>query len=174
MGFCIFNNVAIGVAHALSHYKLKRISIIDFDVHHGNGTEDIFQNEKRVLFCSIFQYPLYPLSGIETKSNHIINTPLPAGATGREFRSEIEMKWLEPINKFKPELIFFSAGFDGHYKDKISELQLTEFDFAWLTRQIKSIVDTHCSGRMISCLEGGYALDALGSCALAHINAMID
>lgn len=173
MGFCIFNNVAVGAAHALHHHKLKRVAIIDFDVHHGNGTQDIFKNDERVLFCSSFQYPFFPFNGVDTQSDHIINIPLPAGATGREFRSEIEYRWLERISQFQPELIFFSAGFDGHYKDPISDLKLTESDYAWVTLQIKKIADQYCNGHMVSTLEGGYALDALGSCVVAHVNAMI-
>lgn len=173
MGFCIFNNVAVAAAHALEHYKLKRVAIIDFDAHHGNGTENIFQNDKRVLFCSSFQYPFFPFSGIDTKSQHIINIPLMAGTTSREFRSEIEQYWLSAIADFKPQIIFFSAGFDGHYQDPISNMELTELDYAWLTTRIKHIADKCCQGRIVSVLEGGYCLEVLGQCALAHINALI-
>jgi acetoin utilization deacetylase AcuC-like enzyme len=173
MGFCIFNNLAVGVAHALEHYQLKRVAIVDFDVHHGNGTEDIFQNEKRVLFCSSFQYPFYPFSGADTKSDHIINIPLPAGTNSRNFRSEIEQNWFDSIRNFNPEIIFFSAGFDGHYLDPLANMELTESDYAWLTHQIRQIAEDCCQGRMVSTLEGGYALDILGRCALAHVEALI-
>lgn len=173
MGFSFFNNVAVGVAYALKRYKLKRIAIIDFDVHHGNGTQDIFQNEKRVLYCSIFQYPFYPFSDVDAGGDHIINIALPAGTTGREFRAEIEQHWLGAVRAFKPEIIFFSAGFDGHRNDVLANWLLTEFDYAWLTRRIKQIADECAHGRMISVLEGGYALDVLGQCVVAHLGAML-
>ncbi len=172
MGFCFFNNVAVGVAHALAQYQLKRVAIIDFDVHHGNGTEDIFQNEKKVLLCSSFQYPLYPDGDIES-TDHILKIPLPSGTTGQLFRGEIERHWLGQIKKFEPELIFFSAGFDGHFKEMIANLKLTEADYAWVTEKMRQIADIYCQGRMISVLEGGYVLAALGSSALAHVSAML-
>lgn len=173
MGFCIFNNVAVGIAHALDHHKLKRVALMDFDVHHGNGTEDIFKNNPKVLFCSTFQHPFYPDSGADTVSDHIINIPLPAGSTGREFRAEVEQNILDQMRAFKPELIFFSAGFDAHYKDTMSELMLTEADYAWITHRIKQIADACCKGRMVSVLEGGYSLEALGASVVEHIKAML-
>lgn len=174
MGFCIFNNVAVGVAHALEHHKLKRVAIVDFDVHHGNGTENIFQNDERVLLCSFFQHPFYPFSGAETKSNHIINLPLPAGTTGKIFREKTGEFWLEAIRDFKPEMIFFSAGFDGHMQDPMANTLLNENDYAWLSREVKLIADYACQGRIVSVLEGGYSLEVLGPSVVAHLRALLD
>lgn len=173
MGFCFFNNLAIGVAHALHVYKLKRIAIIDFDAHRGNGTEDIFFNNKQVMICSIYEENLYPFD-VPRQANNIINVPLTAGATGREFRSEITQHGLEMIDAFKPQMVFFSAGFDGHTQDTISNLNLTEFDYLWLTQQIKRIAKAHSQGKMVSVLEGGYDLASLGQCVVAHIKGLMD
>lgn len=173
MGFCFFNNVAVGVAHALAHHHLQRVAIIDFDVHHGNGTEDIFRHDDRVLFCSSFQSPFYPFSGDDTNSPHIINIPLLAGTDGNMFRKKVEKYWLEKIEAFAPQLIFFSAGFDAYVNDEISEIFLQEEDYAWITEQIKKIADRVCEGRIISMLEGGYDLKGLGCCAAAHIKSFM-
>lgn len=173
MGFCFFNNIAVGVAHALNAHNVKRIAIIDFDAHRGNGTEAIFFNNKKVLICSIYEETLYPFE-VPRKAKNIINIPLPSGATGREFRSEITYNGLERLNAFKPQMIFFSAGFDGHIQDNLSNLNLTEFDYLWLTQQIKEIANAHSQGRMVSVLEGGYALASLGQCIVAHIKGLID
>lgn len=170
MGFCFFNNVAIGVAYALEHYQLKRIAIIDFDVHEGNGTEEIFLNNKKVLICSSYEEGLYP--NRKLKASNIIDIPLPAGASGREFREAYNQFAFAPIEKFKPELIFFSAGFDGHKLDLIADLNLIEADYYWLTQRIKQIADKYSKGKMISVLEGGYCLEALGSSVLAHIKGL--
>lgn len=172
MGFCFFNNVAVGVMHALEHYKIKRVAIVDFDVHHGNGTEDIFRLESRVLLCSSFQSPFYPMSGADTKSDHIINLPLPAGTSGKEFRTAVTNHWLEKLETFHPELIFFSAGFDGHKEDTMANFFLIEEDYSWITEKVRSIAEKYCKGRMISILEGGYALNALGRSVVAHLRAM--
>jgi acetoin utilization deacetylase AcuC-like enzyme len=172
MGFCFFNNLAVGVAYALEKYNLQRIAIVDFDVHHGNGTEDIFQHDTRVLLCSSFQHPFYPFGGAETRNSHIINIPMPAGSSGKNFREKITERWLSPLAQFQPELIFFSAGFDGHAADPLANLNLHEGDFAWVTREVKKIAEASCSGRMISVLEGGYALEVLGKCVVAHVDAM--
>lgn len=174
MGFCFFNNVAVGAAHALEHYKLKRIAIIDFDVHHGNGTEDIFRYDQRVFYCSSFESPFYPYCGTETKSKHIINVPLPAGTTGEVFRKKIQECWFNKIREFKPEMIFFSAGFDGYINDEISDFLLIEEDYAWLTHEIKMIADKVCQGRIVSTLEGGYYLNGLGRCVVAHLEALLN
>lgn len=171
MGFCFFNNIAVGVAHALTFHKLTRIAIIDFDAHRGNGTETIFFNNKKVLICSIFEDQLYPFD-TPNKAKNIINIPLPSGATSREFRSEITQHGLEKLNAFKPQMIFFSAGFDGHFQDTMSHLNLTEMDYLWLTQQIKQIAQAHSQGRMVSVLEGGYALASLGQCVVAHIKGL--
>jgi acetoin utilization deacetylase AcuC-like enzyme len=172
MGFCFFNNIAVGVAYALEHYHLKRIAIVDFDVHHGNGTENIFRKEARVLFCSSFQHPFYPYSGAATANPHIINIPLAAGCSGKEFREEVTRHWLPALKDFQPEMIFFSAGFDAHAKEDLANLSLHEEDYAWITREVKQIADTFCRGRIVSVLEGGYALNVLGKCVVAHLMAL--
>lgn len=169
MGFCFFNNVAVGVAHALEHYGLKRVAIIDFDVHHGNGTENIFKNDERVMLCSSFQHPFYPNEGAETKSDHIINVPLPAGTRGDQFFTQVEKRWVPAVRNFKPDMIFFSAGFDAHAKDELANLFLEVEDYAAITRLFKQIADEFCEGRVVSTLEGGYALDILGLCVAAHV-----
>ncbi|WED44175.1 histone deacetylase family protein [Legionella cardiaca] len=174
MGFCIFNNVAVGVSHALEQFQLKRIAIVDFDVHHGNGTENIFCKNQRVLYCSTFQHPFYPFSGANTKSEHIINIPLPAGTTGDVFRKQVEDRWFEQIKQFAPEMIFFSAGFDAYYQDELANLELTADDYLWITQCIKKIADDQCHGRMLSVLEGGYHLKGLGDCVVAHLHGLLD
>ncbi len=169
MGFCFFNNIAVGVAHALEQYKLKRVAIIDFDVHHGNGTENIFLNDERVMLCSSFQHPFYPFAGADTESDHIINLPLPAGTAGDEFFQKVVERWVPAVEKFEPEMIFFSAGFDAHIQDELAHLRLEVEDYAWITRKFKDIADRFCEGRMVSTLEGGYSLEVLGACVAAHI-----
>ena len=174
MGFCFFNNIAVGVAHALAHYHLKRIAIVDFDMHNGNGTIDIFHDDPRVLFFSTYQYPFYPNVGTETSNDHIINIPLPFGAGGAEFRTAIQQQVLEPLAQFSPEIIFISAGFDAHREDPLAGLNLTEEDFAWITTEICTIANNCAAGRVISTLEGGYNLNALGRSVAAHLKAMLD
>jgi len=173
MGFCIFNNVAVGAAHALAAHGLERVAIVDFDVHHGNGTEDIFRDEPRVLLCSSFQHPFYPNSGADTVSDHIVNVPLAAGTLGLAFREAIETHWLPALEAFRPQLVMISAGFDGHHEDDMASLDLNEADYSWITRQIKALADRHCEGRIVSVLEGGYALHALGRSVAAHIKALL-
>lgn len=173
MGFCIFNNVAVGAAHAMAAHGLKRVAILDFDVHHGNGTEDIFGADSRVLFCSTFQHPYYPYSGTEPTAEHIINAPLPAGAGGREFRQVVETRWLPALATFKPQLVMFSAGFDAHRDDDLAELNFDERDYFWVTEQVTKIADRHAHGRMVSTLEGGYDLPALGRSVVAHLQGML-
>lgn len=173
MGFCIFNNVAVGAAHARQQYQLQRIAIVDFDVHHGNGTEDIFRDDPDVLFCSTFQHPFYPHTGADTQRDHIVNVPLPAASGSQAFREAVEQYWLARLDAFKPELILVSAGFDGHVEDEMAGMALVENDYAWVTRQIKQLADRHASGRIVSTLEGGYALSALGRSVVAHLNAML-
>ena len=173
MGFCIFNNIAVAAAHALAAYGLERVAIVDFDVHHGNGTEHIFQHDARVLFCSTFQHPFYPNSGSDTRSDHIVNAPLAAGSNGEAFRHSIEQHWPPAIDAFKPQLILCSAGFDAHVEDDMAGLKLTESDYQWVTSQIKTMANKHAEGRIVSTLEGGYALSALGRCVVAHINALL-
>lgn len=172
MGFCFFNNLAIGVMHALTEYHLDRIAIIDFDVHHGNGTQKIFQNDERVLLCSSFEHPFYPGYDEELDNEHIIGVPLSAGTSGEEFRKQVEAAWFDKIDHFQPQLIFFSAGFDGHINDPLGGLKLTEADYVWLTMHISKMAKVYCEGKMVSVLEGGYNLNALATCVPAHINAM--
>ena len=173
MGFCFVNNLAVGVAYALNQYHLKKIAIVDFDVHHGNGTEAIFNTNPHVLFCSSFQHPFYPASRFSTNNPHILNVPLPAGTDSAQYRQAIQKKWFKAIEDFKPELIFFSAGFDGHQSDGMSDFMLTNEDYAWLTQQIKKIAQSTCQGRMISILEGGYDLATLGEACASHVKALI-
>ena len=172
MGFCFFNNIAVGVAHALEHHGLKRVAIIDFDVHHGNGTEDIFRKDERVMLCSSFQHPFYPNVGADTKSDHILNTPLPAGTNGKDYFDKVITQWVPAVTKFEPEMIF-SAGFDGDEEDILANLNLQTEDYARITKQFKQIADKFCQGRMVSALEGGYSLDVLGLSVVAHIRAMM-
>lgn len=173
MGFCFFNNVAVGVMHAIDQYQLQRIAIIDFDVHHGNGTQDIFQREDRVLYCSSFQHPFYPGYDPAMDNAHILSVPLPAGTDGASFREKVSAAWFEKLALFQPQLIFFSAGFDAHKNDPLAHLRLTQADYLWLTEEMAKIAERFCSGRMVSVLEGGYALEVLAECVPVHINAMI-
>lgn len=172
MGFCIFNNVAVGAAHALLHHGLQRVAIADFDVHHGNGTETIFYGEPRVMLCSTFQHPFYPYIGADSGNEHIINVPLPAGTGGGEFRAAVTQYWLPALERFQPELLLISAGFDAHRDDDMAMLNLTEPDYAWVTGELKNIAGKYARGRIVSALEGGYELHALGRSALAHIKVL--
>ncbi|MEI7916950.1 MAG: histone deacetylase family protein [Methylophilaceae bacterium] len=172
MGFSLFNNVAVGAAYALERYKLTRIAILDFDVHHGNGTDDIFHEDSRVLFCSSFQHPLYPYCGLESANEHIINVPLAAGCSGDDFREAVAQHWLPALHDFKPQLILISAGFDAHREDDMARLGLKESDYAWVTQLAKDVATQYAEGRIVSVLEGGYALSALGRSALAHIKVL--
>lgn len=173
MGFCLFNNVAVGAAHALQQHGLAKVAIIDFDAHFGNGTEQIFRDADNVLICSCFQHPFYPGTGQPSYDGHIINVPLAAGAGGAELREGVEQYWLPALEKFQPELILISAGFDGHREDDMSDLDLVEEDYAWLSEQVKQVADRFAKGRIVSVLEGGYALSALGRSVVAHLKAML-
>jgi acetoin utilization deacetylase AcuC-like enzyme len=172
MGFCIFNNVAVGAAHALVHHGLQRVAIADFDVHHGNGTENIFHDDPRVMLCSTFQYPFYPHCGADSGNDHIINVPLAAGTGSEEFRAAVTQHWLPALEAFQPELLLISAGFDAHRDDDMASLKLTEADYAWVTEVLKRIAGKYAHGRIVSALEGGYELHALGRSALAHIKVL--
>lgn len=174
MGFCIFNNIAVGAAHALHAHQLHRVAIVDFDVHHGNGTEDIFRHDPQLLLCSSFQHPFYPNTGSESDSDNIINMPLSAGSNSTDFRNAWQDHGLPALDEFKPELILISAGFDGHIEDDMASLKLTEDDYTWLTLQVKQLAERHAQGRIVSSLEGGYALSALGRSVSAHIRALLD
>ena len=173
MGFCIFNNVAVGAVHALNAQALERVAILDFDVHHGNGTEDIFHDDDRVMLCSSFQHPYYPGTGANTGNQHIIPTPLLARTSGAEFRRAIDATWWPALEKFQPELIIISAGFDAHADDPLAYLELHEDDYVWITERIREIADTYAQGRIVSVLEGGYNLGALGRSAVAHVGALL-
>jgi acetoin utilization deacetylase AcuC-like enzyme len=172
MGFCIFNNIAVGAAHAIAQYGLKRVAIADFDVHHGNGTEEIFHDDPRVMLCSTFQHPFYPYAGADSGNDHIINVPLSAGTGGEEFRAAVTQHWLPALERFEPELLLVSAGFDAHRDDDMAALRLTEADYGWVTQEIKRIAGKFSHRRIVSALEGGYELHALGRSALAHIKVL--
>ena len=174
MGFCFFNNVAIGAAHALEAHGLERVAIVDFDVHHGNGTEDIFRDDPRVMMVSTFQHPFYPYSGVTGRSERMVNIPLPAHTSGSAFREIVKSRWLPALQAFRPQAIFISAGFDAHRDDDMAALALVEDDYVWVTHQIKDVAAQHAEGRIISCLEGGYNLGALARSVTMHIKALAD
>ncbi len=172
MGFCIFNNVAIAAHHAIDVHGAKRVAIIDFDVHHGNGTEDIFSGDPRVLMASTFQHPFYPYSGTEPAAENMVNVPLPAGAGSKAFREAVTKFWLPALEAHKPDLVIFSAGFDAHAEDDMAMLAFQDADYAWVTQQVKDIADRHAGGRIVSMLEGGYDLSALGRSAVQHLRVL--
>jgi len=173
MGFCLFNNIAVAAHHALSQHDLERVAIADFDVHHGNGTEDIVSGDDRILFCSTFQHPLYPYCGLDSTADNIVNAPLPAGSGGAEFQAAVSQHWLPRLEAFKPQLILVSAGFDAHQADPLADLNLVDTDFAWVTRRLCEQADKTAAGRVVSSLEGGYDLHALARSVEAHIKALL-
>jgi acetoin utilization deacetylase AcuC-like enzyme len=173
MGFCFFNNVAVGAYHALHNHDLDRVAIVDFDVHHGNGTEDIVGGDERILFCSTFQHPFYPYSGDGPTAPNVVNTPLPAGTDGTGFRQAVERNWLPRLRAFEPELILVSAGFDAHQADDMAGLNLLEDDYAWVTRKLCEQAERSAAGRLVSALEGGYELHSLARSVEAHIKAFL-
>ncbi|OHX19252.1 histone deacetylase family protein [Chromobacterium sphagni] len=174
MGFCFFNNIAVGITHALAHYKFERVAVVDFDVHHGNGTEEILRDDPRVLMVSIFQHPFYPYSGDVPLGPNMHHVPMRAGSGGREFREAVENVWLPLLHEFQPQMLFISAGFDAHREDDMGSLGLTEADYEWVTRHLLQIADQYCAGRVVSVLEGGYDLSALGRSVAAHIRVLSD
>lgn len=173
-GFCIFNNVAVGAAHALVRHGLKRVAIIDFDVHHGDGTEDIFRDHPQVMLCSTFQHPFYPYKGAESGNDRMINVPLAAGTDGTAFRSVVENVIAPALNRFKPEMIFVSAGFDAHDQDPLADLRLVRDDYVWITKFVLQMAKKHAGNRVVSVLEGGYDLTSLADSATAHIRTLAD
>jgi acetoin utilization deacetylase AcuC-like enzyme len=172
MGFCLYNNVAIGAAHALAS-GIDRVAIVDFDVHHGNGTEEIFSGDPRVLMVSTFQHPLYPYSGLDNPAANMINIPLAAGTGSEGFRAAVRDHWLPALERYRPEVLFVSAGFDAHRDDPLAGLELVDADYAWVTRELAAVAARHAQGRIVSTLEGGYALPALGRSAAEHIRELI-
>jgi acetoin utilization deacetylase AcuC-like enzyme len=174
MGFCIFNNVAIAAMRAMAVHGLERVAIIDFDVHHGNGTEESFADDSRVLMASFFQNPFYPYSGTENKSRHMVNVPVPAGTAGDKVRQLVTEQWLPALHAHRPEMIFISAGFDAHREDSVGGMELVEDDFAWMTQQLMEVARQHAKGRIVSFLEGGYSLSATARSAVAHIKALAE
>lgn len=174
MGFCLFNNVAIAARHAIDVHGMARVAIVDFDVHHGNGTEAVFQHDPRVLMVSFFQHPFYPFSGTENPQPHLLNEPLPAYTSGDTVRRLVNEKWLPALHAHAPQMIFISAGFDAHREDDMGQMALVEADYAWITRQLMAVARQYAQGRIVSCLEGGYNLSALGRSVVAHLRVLAD
>jgi acetoin utilization deacetylase AcuC-like enzyme len=172
MGFCLFNNIAVGVAHALAKHGLTRAAVIDFDVHHGNGTEDIFAGDLNVIMVGTFQYPLYPYSGVEPLGANMHNVPLAPGSGSEAFRAAFTSRCLPALDAHEPEILFVSAGFDAHREDPLANLKLSDDDFAWVTSEITAVAARYAQGRIVSSLEGGYALPALGRSAIAHLRGL--
>jgi acetoin utilization deacetylase AcuC-like enzyme len=174
MGFCFLNNVAIAARHALEQHGLTRVAVVDFDVHHGNGTENILSNDPRVLMVGIFQHPFYPFSGTEHPAANMVNVPIPAYTKGMDVREMIECIWMPRLEEFKPQMLFVSAGFDAHREDELGQLGLNENDFTWITSRIRDVAQRHAKGRIVSLLEGGYHLDALARSVEAHVRVLAD
>jgi len=174
MGFCFFNNVAVAVRHALERHRLQRVAVVDFDVHHGNGTEDILADDPRVLMVSFFQHPFYPYTGGEARGPNMVNLPVPAYTRGEQVRALVREHWLPRLEAFAPQMIFVSAGFDAHRDDDLGQLGLVEADYAWLTTTLMDVARRHAQGRIVSCLEGGYHLDALARSVEAHLRALAE
>ena len=172
MGFCFVNNVAVAVRRALEVHGLERVAVVDFDVHHGNGTEDILAGDARVLMVGLFQHPFYPYSGVDRPAANMINVPLPAYTDGAAVRAMVEARWLPALEAFAPQMIFISAGFDAHREDDLGQMRLVEADYAWMTQRIMDVAERHAGGRIVSCLEGGYNLSALGRSVAAHVKVL--
>ena len=172
-GFCFFNNVIVGIRHALDAHGLERVALIDFDVHHANGSEDILRGDARVLMCSIYEKGLFPDSGEAHDGPNMVNVGLPSRVGSDAFREAVLDQWMPALEAFQPQLIYISAGFDAHREDDMGNLALVEADYAWVTQQVMRLADRHCRGRVISSLEGGYALSALARSTAAHVRSLI-
>ncbi len=176
MGFCLFNNVAVAALHARAAHELQRVAVVDFDVHHGNGTQSMFYADPDLFYGSTHQYPHYPGTGAREErgvAGNVVNEPMPPGSGSAEFQIAMGDSLLPALDEFKPELILISAGFDAHAADPLADIYLKEEDFAWVTEQLIAIAKTHCSGRVVSTLEGGYDLDALANSTGAHVAALM-
>ncbi len=174
MGFCFFNNAVVAARYALERHGLKRVAIVDFDVHHGNGTENIVAGDQRILMVSFFQHPFYPDGGARSNASNLVNVPVPAYTKGDHVRDLVEAHWLPRLHAYKPEMIFISAGFDAHRADDMGQMGLVEEDYAWITHRIMEVAQRHAMGRVVSCLEGGYNLDALAFSVESHIRVLAD
>ncbi|MEJ2894553.1 histone deacetylase family protein [Bordetella avium] len=172
MGFCFFNNIAIAASYAMQVHGLTRIAIVDFDVHHGNGIEQAFAGDERVLMCSFFQHPFFPNSGAEHAAANMVNVPMDAYTTGPKVREVVRQQWLPRLEAHAPQLILVSAGFDAHREDDMAQMGLVESDYAWITDQLVAVADRYAQGRIVSTLEGGYSLSALGRSVVAHIRSL--
>lgn len=172
MGFCLYNNIAVGAAHALEAHGLNRVAIVDFDVHQGNGTEEIFKDDMRVLFCSTFEHPFFPFTPVLENAANRVNVPLKATAKSEDFRAAVSRHWLPALKRFQPEIVFVSAGFDAHRDDDMSHVSLTDADFRWVSEQIVDVAEASASGRIVSALEGGYELNSLARCVESHVRVL--